>query len=99
MKKPASIAILMAVICCSTLGAQESHQHHHDSSEKLGSVNFTVSGGDAARKQFNRAVALLHSFWYEEAEKSFSEVTRIDPACAMGYWGIAMSLYHPIWAP
>src|SRR5260221_5086643 len=70
-------------------------QHHHD----LGSVHFPVSCTPAAQKTFDRGAALLHSFWYDEAEKTFSEVTRADPACAMGYWGVAMSLYHPIWAP
>src|SRR6266851_8162732 len=70
-------------------------QHHHD----LGSVHFPVSCTPPAQKTFDRGVALLHSFWYDEAEKTFSEVTRADPACAMGYWGVAMSLYHPIWAP
>src|SRR5216683_793797 len=51
------------------------------------------------QKQFNRAVAWLHSFEYEEAEKAFTEVTVTDPRCGMAYWGIAMSNYHPIWAP
>jgi hypothetical protein len=82
-----------------TVGAQAPHQHQHDRSEKLGQVSFPVSCNAAAQKQFNRAVAMLHSFWYEEAEKAFSEVTQTDPTCAMGYWGIAMSLYHPLWAP
>src|SRR5438128_11244416 len=70
-------------------------QHHHD----LGSVHFPVSCSPAAQKTFDRGAALLHSFWYDEAEKTFSEVTRTDPACAMGYWRVAMSLYHPICAP
>jgi len=79
--------------------AQMGHQHMHEPSEKLGQVNFTVSCNPQAQKQFNRAVAWLHSFEYEEAEKAFSEVTVTDPSCGMGYWGIAMSNYHPIWAP
>jgi len=58
-----------------------------------------LSCNRAAQQQFNRAVALLHSFWYEEAEKGFVEVTKTDPKCGMGYWGIAMSSYHPVWAP
>src|SRR5260370_9662808 len=70
-------------------------QHHHD----LGSVHFPVSCTPAAQKMFDRGAALLHSFWYDEAEKTFSEAIRADPACAMGYWGVAMSLYHPIWSP
>jgi hypothetical protein len=79
--------------------AQEEHQHRHDPSEKLGQINFIVSCNPQAQRQFNRAVAWLHSFEYEEAEKAFTEVTVTDPRCGMGYWGIAMSNYHPIWAP
>jgi tetratricopeptide (TPR) repeat protein len=82
-----------------TTSAQEGHQHQHEHSEKLGRVNFPVSCTTQARKQFNRAVAWLHSFEYEEAEKVFTEVTVTDPRCGMGYWGIAMSNYHPLWAP
>jgi len=73
--------------------------HMHEPSEKLGRVNFTVSCNPQTQKQFNRAVAWLHSFEYEEAEKAFTEVTVTDPRCGMAYWGIAMSNYHPIWAP
>ena len=62
-------------------------------------MNFKVSCSPQAQKQFNRAVAWLHSFEYDEAEKAFSEVTVSDPRCGMGYWGVAMSNYHPLWAP
>ncbi len=82
-----------------TTVAQEGHQHRHETSEKLGQVNFKVSCNPLAQKQFNHAVAWLHSFEYEEAEKAFTEVTVTDPRCGMGYWGIAMSKYHSIWAP
>jgi hypothetical protein len=68
-------------------------------SEQLGRVHFPVSCGAAAQTQFDRAVALLHSFWYEEAVKAFTEVTKTDPHCAMGYWGIAISLWYPLWYP
>ena len=71
--------------------AQEMHQHQHDPSEKLGRVSFTVSCTPAAQKQFNRAVAWLHSFEYEEAEKAFKEVAATDPRCGMAHWGVAMS--------
>ena len=78
---------------------EEHHQHQHEHSEKLGQVNFPVTCTPQARKQFNRALAWLHSFEYEEAEKAFAEVTRTDPRCGMGHWGVAMSVYHPLWAP
>lgn len=92
----ASLAVLL---CSSTLKAQETQPHKHEMGEKLGRVNFSVSCNRAAQQQFNRAVALLHSFWYPEAEKGFVGVTKADPKCGMGYWGIAMSSYHPLWAP
>ncbi|HYG82915.1 MAG TPA: hypothetical protein VD861_21135, partial [Pyrinomonadaceae bacterium] len=78
---------------------EETHPHRHDASEKLGRVNFAVSCTPQARTQFNRAVAWLHSFEYEEAEKAFAEVAATDPRCGMGHWGVAMSNYHPLWAP
>src|SRR5258706_3652834 len=95
--KPFLLAALTALMGVSVVRAQE--MHRHDSSEELGRVNFPVSCKPEAQRQFNRAVAWLHSFEYEEAEKAFSEVTVTDPRCGMGYWGIAMSNYHPIWAP
>ncbi|MGH9751562.1 MAG: tetratricopeptide repeat protein [Blastocatellia bacterium] len=100
LSKLFSLAILVALFCVSLIRAQDDHQHqhHHDAPENLGQVNFPISCSPSAQKQFNRAAALLHSFWYEEAEKTFTEVTMIDPGCAMGYWGIAMSNYHPLWA-
>lgn len=92
-------AFLALLFCHVPAEAQETHQHKHEVGEKLGRVNFATSCNKAAQQQFNRAVALLHSFWYDEAEKSFIEVTKTDPKCAMGHWGVAMSLYHPLWAP
>lgn len=92
-------AILLTVFCLQAAGAQEMQMHRHDAAEKLGQVNFTVSCNAAAQKQFNRATALLHSFWYDEAEKAFAAISRVDPKCGMAYWGVAMSLYHPVWAP
>jgi hypothetical protein len=92
----AAVAVLLLSFASS---AQEMDQHKHEMGEKLGRVNFVVSCNSAAQQQFNRAVALLHSFWYEEAAKGFAEVTKTDPKCGMGYWGIAMSFYHPVWQP
>jgi tetratricopeptide (TPR) repeat protein len=65
----------------------------------VGAVRFPVSTTPATQEQFNRAVAMLHSFWYEEVDKAFSGIGEKDPRCGMAYWGVAMSLYHPLWRP
>lgn len=67
------------------------------SSHRLGNVEFRVSCSAAAQKNFATAVALLHSFQYEEAEKAFGEITQTDPNCAMADWGKAMALYQELW--
>src|SRR5438309_1875255 len=64
-----------------------------------GTVDFPVSCTPAARPEFVRGVALLHSFFYEEARRIFTSVAEQDPRCAMAQWGIAMTWWHPIWTP
>jgi len=66
---------------------------------KSSEVDFPISCGAPAQKKFNEAVWILHSFWYDEAVKAFTAVTAIEPECAMGYWGIAMSHWYPLWYP
>src|SRR5437763_8555327 len=62
-------------------------------------VEFPISCGAPAQKKFNQAVWILHSVWYEEAVKAFTAVTEVEPDCAMGYWGVAMSHWYPLWYP
>src|SRR5204863_9888138 len=64
-----------------------------------GTVDFPVSCVPAVRAEFIRGVALLHSFFYEEARRIFTEVAEKDPTCAMAQWGIALTWWHPIWTP
>jgi len=66
---------------------------------RLGKVAFTPTGSAATAQTFRLGLALLHSFEYEEAEKVFAELISHDPQCAMAYWGVAMSVFHPLWAP
>src|SRR6202167_2192011 len=67
------------------------------SGERLGTVNFAVSCSPQTQQQFSRGVALLHDFWYAEAQPQFERIAKDDPSCAMAYWGIAMSVFHQIW--
>lgn len=88
----------LILLIASSVFAAEEHHHHHDM-ENVGTVHFATSCNAAAQMQFDYSVAFLHSFGYEEAVNSFGEVLKKDPDCAMAYWGIAMTYYHPIWAP
>jgi tetratricopeptide (TPR) repeat protein len=67
------------------------------SGESLGTVSFAVSCAPAVQTSFVRGVALLHDFWYQEAQRQFEEIAKADPHCAMAHWGTAMSFYHQIW--
>jgi hypothetical protein len=74
----------------------EGHQHSLTDQE-LGSVHFVTSCSTTVLVSFNRAVALLHSFQYEQARAAFVEVSEHDANCAMAQWGIAMTHYHGLW--
>ena len=66
---------------------------------QFGELNFSLSCSYETRDTFDLAVALLHSFQYNESEKAFVKVIDADPNCPMAYWGVAMSIYHAAWFP
>src|SRR6266478_2482539 len=95
MRRTTILLAAFFLLASRTLPAQE---HHHElSAEEIGSVHFLTSCSKAAQPGFNRAVALLHSFQYEQARQAFKEVAALDPSCAMAQWGVAMSHYHGLW--
>jgi hypothetical protein len=77
--------------------AQETHSH--PAPEKLGKVSFLVSCAPAVQGEFNKGVALLHSFAYTAAESTFQKVAALDHLCAMAHWGVAMTYFHQLWDP
>ncbi len=77
--------------------AQE--EHHHSATENLGAVSFPISCRAEVQQEFDRAVALLHSFAYVAAEAAFHSVAERDSQCAMAHWGVAMTYYHQLWDP
>jgi hypothetical protein len=104
MRRRYSLAILLAAALAPLappVFAAGAEQHEHDAmvGAKTGEVNFPISCSAAGQKAFGQAVWILHSFWYEEAVKAFSAITKAEPDCAMGYWGIAMSHWYPLWFP
>jgi hypothetical protein len=92
--------ILLCVPLAST--ADESHAQHQHGTPDLGAIgtaHLATSCNSAAQREIDRGVALIHSFWYAEAEKSFRLAVNADAECGMGWWGVAMSNLHPLWAP
>src|SRR5260221_6698527 len=97
-------ALSVMLLCGWAARGQEGH-HHELSEEEVGSVHFATTCGvgmsEAAKAQFdakfNKAVALLHSFQYEDTRAAFEKITGENPACAMAEWGGAMSQFHGLW--
>src|SRR5690242_7478063 len=78
---------------------EHEHEHAHETTEVFGKVHFPIGCRPELQPAFDRAVALLHSFAYAEAERAFADVAAKDPGCAMAQWGIAMTHFHVIWGP
>jgi tetratricopeptide (TPR) repeat protein len=83
----------------STHAAQSTDGRQPGNLRAAGKIDFPISCAPEARPEFARGVALLHSFFYEEARRIFTAVAEQDPKCAMAQWGIAMTWWHPIWTP
>jgi tetratricopeptide (TPR) repeat protein len=93
-RKPFGSAAALTAAAAIATGA---FAHTHDSSEaksttqELGRVLFQTSCTPAAQQQFERALAMLHSFFFPETVKAFSAIPETDPSCAIAYWGLAVS--------
>jgi tetratricopeptide (TPR) repeat protein len=78
-----------AIALLAANGVAQEHQHGKD--EKLGAVHFATSCNAEAQKEFDRAVALLHSFQFNHAIQGFNAALKSDPTCGIAHWGIALS--------
>ena len=99
MRPPTILLLASSLVASLSWGeacAQEEH-HHALTESEVGSVNFPTSCSKTLESDFNRAVALLHSFQYEQAGQAFADASSRDPKCAMAQWGVAMSHYHGLW--
>jgi tetratricopeptide (TPR) repeat protein len=92
MRRLVSLSLAAAALCAAISPARAQHEHH-GAGETLGKVSLPVTCAPAVQPQFNRAVAMLHSFWFEEAQKAFGEIAASDAGCAMAHWGVAMTLW------
>jgi len=82
------LIVILGILCWVPVATA---QEKPGGAEKLGNVHFPVSCLPATQPQFDRAVAMLHSFWYPQGLNTFAEIAKTDPSCAMVYWGIAIS--------
>ena len=91
--------VFLIVLLIPSFGLAAQEAHDHNAPEKLGKVSFPITCMPAVQQQFDRGVALLHSFAYTAAENVFQGVAEQDPRCAMAHWGIAMTHFHQLWDP
>jgi tetratricopeptide (TPR) repeat protein len=100
VKSALAIAVLILAAGCAHAPqspAVARNTEHEHAGHSLGHVDFPVSCSPAAKAEFNRAAAILHHMTYPQARQAFEHVAEIDPQCAMAHWGIAMTLFQPLW--
>ena len=91
--------LLFAVSLAALASPAEDAGHSHDHGPQIGKVSFETSCAADSNRLFHSGLGWLHSFEYEQAARIFAQAAAADPKCAIAYWGIAASYYHPLWAP
>ena len=86
------LRLALSCVCAAAPAIAIAHDEPPKETGRLGKVTFENSCAPDVQAKLNRAVAMLHSFWYSEAEKSFREVLVQDPSCGIATWGIAAIL-------
>jgi hypothetical protein len=99
-----TIAATAFALALFALPLRAQHLHHgaedgdaNTAIEKFGAVHMPMSCAPTVQVSFERGIALMHSFWYEEAQKQFQAVAAADPTCAMAQWALAMTEWRPFW--
>lgn len=98
-----AVACMVAgTLAISGHGRAEHGHHQHDEhpvavAGNIGTVDFGVSCAPAVREAFDRALGLMHHMMYVQAREAFEAIAQADPDCAMAHWGIATSLFQPLW--
>jgi tetratricopeptide (TPR) repeat protein len=88
-----TIVMLTTVVGPVGLAGQDHTDHHADHHAEIGQVSFATSCSPAAHEEFERGMALLHSFWWAPAREAFEHAAQLDPTCAIAHWGTAMVHY------
>jgi tetratricopeptide (TPR) repeat protein len=87
------------LITASALALAAAQGAPHDHGPQLGSVSFETTCNSSAKASVQQALGWLHSFEYDQAATIFAAAAAADPRCGIAHWGMAMSYYHPLWAP
>ena len=97
MKTVRTISVLLLLVCITT--PSFAHESNHGGSVEgyLGAVDFANSCHSKVQEQINRGVALLHHMMYVESRSAFEAIAENAPGCAMAQWGLAMTLFQPLW--
>jgi tetratricopeptide (TPR) repeat protein len=90
---------IVLFLACAYPALHSQEMHDHPIPARLGTVSFPVSCAPAVQAEFNRGVALLHSFAFTAAQTTFRKIADEDPQCAIAHWGVAMSGFHEMWEP
>ena len=91
------VGIVSLSLVCAAADGQHDHHEHGAQTVISGKLTFPTSC-PTVQKDFESAVAALHSFEYEVAEQQFQTIEKKDPACGIAYWGEAMSIWHQLWS-
>ena len=91
MRTLSALCLCISLAPAAAWAQTDQHQHGGLAPKDIGTVSFETSCSPAVKTRFNEAVALLHSFWFQESRDIFNDVLKQDPACAMSYWGIALT--------
>ncbi len=88
---------LLFIVLFAAAPNQVQSQMHHHAGETLGTVSFPVSCVPSSQPAFNEAMTLFHHMTYPQAREAFQKIADTDTLCAMAYWGVAMTLFQPLW--
>jgi len=89
--------LILLLVSAPTVAQQPEPHQHQIAAAEIGEVRFPTTCAPDAARSVEVGVTLLHSFWYEEAERKFRGAIADDPRCAIAYWGVAMTQYYPLW--
>src|SRR5512145_3180941 len=95
VRRRVTTALAATLLTCSAMEAAAQAGRRGDQGTE--SVDFPISCSAAAQVEFNRAVTLLHHMTYPQARETFRRVAEVDPRCAMAHWGVAMTMFQPLW--